>query len=36
MFVIEYLRYHILDDYPAEPFTEVHWIKFQRINSARY
>ena len=36
MFPIEYLRYRILDDYPTEPFTEVYWIKFQRINSARY
>ena len=29
-------RYRFLDEYPAEPFTEVYWIKFQRINSARY
>ncbi|PFX26957.1 RNA-binding protein 48 [Stylophora pistillata] len=28
-------EYRILDDYPSEPFTEVYWIKFQRINSAR-
>ncbi|KAJ7375497.1 RNA-binding protein 48 [Desmophyllum pertusum] len=28
-------EYRILDDYPTEPFTEVYWIKFQRINSAR-
>ncbi|RMX44859.1 hypothetical protein pdam_00020315, partial [Pocillopora damicornis] len=27
-------EYRILDDYPTEPFTEVYWIKFQRINSA--
>ena len=29
-------RYRILDEYPTEPFTEVYWIKFQKINSARY
>lgn len=28
-------EYRFLDDYPTEPFTEVYWIKFQRINSAR-
>ena len=25
-----------MDEYPTEPFTEVYWIKFQKINSARY
>ncbi|CAH3164113.1 unnamed protein product [Porites lobata] len=29
-------EYRFLDEYPAEPFTEVYWIKFQRINSARF
>jgi len=30
-------EYRILDDYPApEPFTDVMWIKFQRIVSARF
>ena len=28
-------RYQILDDYPAEQFTKVYWIKFQKINAAR-
>ena len=27
---------HALDDYPAEKFTEVYLIKYQRIQSARY
>jgi len=28
-------EYRLLDDYPAEEFTEVMWIKFVRIQSAR-
>ncbi|XP_029444731.1 RNA-binding protein 48 isoform X2 [Rhinatrema bivittatum] len=28
-------EYHALDDYPAEQFTEVYLIKFQRLQSAR-
>ncbi|RDD40201.1 RNA-binding protein 48 [Trichoplax sp. H2] len=29
-------EYRILDEYPTEEFTEVYWIKFQRIDAARY
>lgn len=29
-------EYNPLDDYPAEEFTEVYLIKFQKIQSARY
>lgn len=29
-------EYNPLDDYPAEEFTEVYLIKFQRMQSARY
>ena len=32
---ISSFRYRILDDYPAEEFTKVYWIKFQKIQSAR-
>jgi len=28
-------EYRLLDEYPAEEFTEVLWIKFVRIQSAR-
>ena len=27
---------HPLDDYPADKFTEVYLVKYQRIQSARY
>ena len=30
------MEYRILDDYPAEHFTEVYLIKFERIQAARY
>lgn len=33
---ISLCRYRILDEYPAEEFTEVYWIKFQKIDAARY
>ena len=29
-------EYRILDDYPADHFTEVYLIKFERIQAARY
>lgn len=29
-------EYNPLDDYPAEEFTEVYLIKFQKIQNARY
>jgi len=29
-------EYRLLDEYPAEEFTEVLWIKFVKIQSARY
>ncbi|EDO33151.1 predicted protein [Nematostella vectensis] len=29
-------EYQLLKDYPKEKFTEVYWIKFEKINSARY
>jgi len=29
-------EYRLLDEYPVEEFTEVLWIKFVRIQSARY
>lgn len=29
------LRYRLLDEYPSEPYTDVYWIKFVDINSAR-
>ena len=28
-------RYRLLDEYPAEPYTDVYWIKYVDINSAR-
>lgn len=28
-------RYRLLDEYPSEPYTDVYWIKFVDINSAR-
>lgn len=28
-------EYRLLDEYPAEEFTEVIWIKFVKIQSAR-
>ena len=28
-------RYRLLDEYPSEPFTDVYWIKFAAIDSAR-
>lgn len=29
-------EYHALDEYPAEQFTEVYLIKFQKLQCARY
>ena len=29
-------EYRIQDDYPADEFTEVIWIKFKKIQNARY
>ena len=29
-------EYRILDDYPAEHFTEIYLIKFEKIQAARY
>ena len=29
-------EYRVLAEYPREEFTEVLWIKFQRIQAARY
>lgn len=29
-------EYHALDEYPAEEFTEVYLIKFQKLQCARY
>ena len=29
-------EYHLLDNYPTEQFTEVLWIKFAKIQSARF
>ena len=29
------LRYRHLDEYPSEPYTDVYWIKYVDINSAR-
>lgn len=29
-------EYHALDEYPAEQFTEVYLIKFQKVQCARY
>jgi hypothetical protein len=29
-------EYCLLDDYPTEQFTEVLWIKFAKIQSARF
>ena len=28
-------RYRLLDEYPSEPYTDVYWIKYVTINSAR-
>jgi len=28
-------EYRFLDEYPSEEFTEVYWIKYQRIQAAR-
>ncbi len=28
-------RYRLLDEYPAEPYTDVYWIKFTDIDAAR-
>ena len=28
-------RYRILDEYPSEPYTDVYWVKFVDISSAR-
>jgi len=28
-------EYRVLDEYPAEEFTEVMWVKFVKIQSAR-
>ena len=28
-------RYRLLDEYPSEPYTDVYWIKFVSIDSAR-
>ena len=28
-------RYRVLDDYPSERYTDVYWIKYVTINSAR-
>ena len=28
-------RYRVLDDYPSEQYTDVYWIKYVSINSAR-
>jgi len=29
-------EYRYLDEYPSEEFTDVYWIKFQKIQAARY
>lgn len=29
-------EYRLLDDYPAEQFTEVYWIKYRKIQAARF
>ena len=29
------VRYQLLDDYPSEPYTDVYWIKYVDIDSAR-
>ena len=29
-------EYRLLDEYPAEHFTEVFWIKYKTIQSARF
>lgn len=29
-------EYRVLDEYPAEQFTEVYLIKFQKLTSARW
>lgn len=29
-------EYHALDEYPAEQFTEVYLLKFQKLQCARY
>ncbi len=29
------IRYRLLDEYPSEPYTDVYWIKFSEIDSAR-
>ena len=28
-------EYRLLDEYPAEEFTDVYWIKYRKIQSAR-
>ena len=29
-------EYRLLDEYPADEFTEVYWIKYSKLQAARY